>query len=258
MHDSNTFPRPQGRHAAGPPVDGYVHPSVHPSPEAAWLPPGGFVPDPHAAQEFEDLTRQWEFEKDLAQLLQTVAEEPVWSDDAREPAPVPPPPRPAGQRRRHRRRISWLRKPAPVPWVKLLSLIIAALTAIIVAMLSVLGGTIAYNPLRILAAPGTSAELATWWPLLVYGPWLVASLSIIRAALHQRRSAHSWAVVVLFSAIAVVLCIAHAPKTLPGITVAGLPPITALVSFHQLIRQITLTSPPRHALPRQRGAGPRS
>lgn len=251
MHEANGFPRPQGRHAAGPPVDGYWQPS----PGDAFPSAAEFDRDAQASQDFEDLTRQWEFEKDLAQLLQTVAEEPVWSDDTREP---PPPPRPAGPRRRHRRRISWLRRPAPVPWLQLLSLVIAAMTAIIVAMLSVLGGTIAYNPLRLLAAPGTSPELATWWPLLVYGPWLVASLSIIRAALHQRRSAHSWAVVVLFSAIAVVLCIAHAPKTLPGITVAGLPPITALVSFHQLIRQITLTSPPRHALPRQRGAGPRS
>ncbi|WFB11479.1 DUF2637 domain-containing protein [Streptomyces sp. LX-29] len=112
---------------------------------------------------------------------------------------------------------------------------------------------ISYGPLRFVASPSTSRELVDWWPVLVYGPWLVASLSVLRAALHRRRPGSSWAVVVLFSAIAVFLCIAHAPRTVPGIAVAALPAVAALLSFHQLVRQITLTSPPRHALPRQRG-----
>ncbi|MFD0653566.1 DUF2637 domain-containing protein [Streptomyces malaysiensis subsp. malaysiensis] len=135
----------------------------------------------------------------------------------------------------------------------MISLIFAAVTTVIVAMLSVLGGMISYGPLRYLASPSTSESMAAWWPLLVYGPWLVASLSVLRAALHRRGAAHSWAVVVLFSTIAVFLCVAHAPRNAPSMAVAGLPPVAALVSFHQLVRQITLTSPPRHALPRTRG-----
>lgn len=158
----------------------------------------------------------------------------------------------AAIRGRGRRRRVRFRLPT-MPWLQLASLIFAAVTALIVAMLSVLSGMISYGPLRFLATPSTTESLAAWWPLLVYGPWLVASLSVLRAALHHRGAAHSWLVVVLFSAIAVLLCVAHAPKTLAGVAVAGLPPVAALVSFHQLVRQITLNDPPRHALPRQRG-----
>lgn len=53
--------------------------------------------------------------------------------------------------------------------------------------------------------PRPSPGVLAWWPLLVYGPWLVASLSVLRAALHRRRAVHSWAVVLLFSHIAMVL-----------------------------------------------------
>jgi hypothetical protein len=132
------------------------------------------------------------------------------------------------------------------------------MTAMIVTTLSILGGVISYDPMRHLASLGVSPGLADWWPLLVFGPWLVASLSILRAAVHQRHVPHSWAVVVAFSAIAVYLCVAHSPKTVTGMVVTGLPPITALVSFHQLIRQITLTNPPKHALPRQPSGSPQS
>ncbi|NUK51619.1 DUF2637 domain-containing protein, partial [Streptomyces lunaelactis] len=173
-------------------------------------------------------------------------------------APVPVPvtiPRKHGARRRPSRLVRcvrWIR----APWLKVLSLLIAALTAAIVGMVSVLGGLIAYDPLRTLASPAHG--LAGWWPLLVYGPWLVASLSILRAALHRRRAVHSWVVVILFSAVAMCLCVAHAPRTPIAMAVAGLPPITALISFQQLVLQITLTSPARHAQPRQRHAGGRA
>jgi hypothetical protein len=103
-----------------------------------------------------------------------------------------------------------------------------------------------------------TGELAGWWPLLVYGPWVVASLSILRAALHRRRAAHSWAVVVVFSLVAVYLCVAHAGHSPVRLAVAGLPPITALVCFHQLVRQITLTSPPRTGSRRPRHTVPRA
>jgi hypothetical protein len=95
--------------------------------------------------------------------------------------------------------------------------------------------------------------VVSWWPLLVYGPWLVASLAVLRSALHQRRAVHSWAVVLLFSAIAMLLCIAQAPRTLSDAAAAALPGLAALVCFQQIVRQITLTRPPRRAVtPRHR------
>ncbi|MFD0494431.1 MULTISPECIES: DUF2637 domain-containing protein [Streptomyces violaceusniger group] len=206
------------------------------------------LPDP------ETIEGRWDLEGDLARLLQTSsAEEAVHTT-----GPIGPPvtplraPSPAHVRGRGKRRRVRFRLPT-MPWLHVISLIFAAVTTVIVAMLSVLGGMISYRPLRYLASPSTTESMAAWWPLLVYGPWLVASLSVLRAALHRRGAAHSWAVVVLFSTIAVFLCVAHAPRNAPSIAVAGLPPVAALVSFHQLVRQITLTSPPRHALPRTRG-----
>ncbi|WP_243740453.1 DUF2637 domain-containing protein [Streptomyces sp. 8K308] len=164
----------------------------------------------------------------------------------------PPPAASLPRHRGRRRRVQWSSQPAKVRWVRWSSLLLAAAAAVLVAMLSVLGGLISYEPLRQVASPGSSAALTACWPLLIYGPWLVASLSILRAALHQRHARHSWAVVVLFSGLAVALCVAQAPPTMTDVAVAGLPPISALVAFHQIVRQITLISPPRHALPRQR------
>lgn len=185
----------------------------------------------------------WEFEQGLAQLLESSAEEPARAALHDEPAAVRPPVD------RRRRRI----RPRLKPTKRLGSLVIAALTAAIVAMMSVLGGVISYDPLCTLASPSSSEGLVGWWPLLVYGPWLAASLSILRAAVHRHPAVQSWVVVVLFSSIAVVLCIIASPRNVTGMAVAGLPPITALVSFHQLVRQITLIDLPRHTLPRQRG-----
>jgi hypothetical protein len=156
--------------------------------------------------------------------------------------------------RRARRRGKPATTPAPARWLRFASLLLAGLAAALVAMLSVLGGLISYQPLRAAAAPSAAQELTAWWPLLIYGPWLVASLAILRSALHQRHARHSWAVVVLFSGLAVGLCVSQAPQTPTDIAVAGLPPVSALVAFHQVVRQMTLINPPRHALPRQRTA----
>ncbi|WP_405600031.1 DUF2637 domain-containing protein [Streptomyces sp. NBC_01410] len=190
----------------------------------------------------------WDFESDLTQLLKAAAPDPV----APTVSSVPPLPRRRGARRRPSLLVRCVRR-IRAPRVKVLSLIIAALTAAIVGMLSVLSGLIAYDPLRRMASPEAHG-LAGWWPLLVYGPWLVASLSILRAALHDRRAAHSWAVVVLFSAVAMCLCVAHAPRSPIPMAVAALPPVTALLSFQQLVHQILLTSPCRRAS-RQRHGG---
>ncbi|MFJ4513454.1 hypothetical protein [Streptomyces sp. NPDC088816] len=130
--------------------------------------------------------------------------------------------------------------------------VIAALTAVIASSVSFFGGVVAYDPLRVVAVARVEGGIASWWPLLVYGPWLVASLSVLRAALHQRRAVHSWSVVLIFSSIAMLLCVLQAPRTIVDISAAALPGLASLACFQQLVRQVTLTRPPRRTTPRHR------
>ncbi|MFB7665012.1 DUF2637 domain-containing protein [Kitasatospora sp. NPDC056138] len=102
-----------------------------------------------------------------------------------------------------------------------------------------LGWTLSYHPLQDLAFSRVPHGLSRLWPLIVYGPWIVGCLSVLRAALDGRRLLHSWVVVVLFSSVATGLCIADVSWTVPDVIVAGLPPVTAVVSLHQLVRQLT-------------------
>ncbi|WP_228079333.1 DUF2637 domain-containing protein [Streptomyces profundus] len=211
---------------------------MHDSRSATWSPgtedTGVFLPP-----DLHPVAGGWGFADETARLTDLLKQDEL---------PTQPPPR----HRRARTRVPAAREPAKVRWLRWASLFLAALAAVLVAMLSVLGGLVSYQPLREAAAPGQSHLLNAYWPLLVYGPWLVASLCILRGALHQRTTRHSWVVVVLFSGLAVCLCVAQAPLTAVDIAVAAVPPISALVAFHQIVRQLTLTNPPRHALPRQR------
>jgi hypothetical protein len=127
-----------------------------------------------------------------------------------------------------------------------------ALVAVVTSMVSVVGGMVSYEPLWLVAAAQAQGSMASWWPLLIYGPWLVASLSILRAALYQRRAVHSWAVVLLFSSVAVLLCILRAPWTITNAAATALPILASLTCFQQLVRQITLTRPPHRTVPRHR------
>ncbi|MFD0315478.1 DUF2637 domain-containing protein [Streptomyces flavalbus] len=133
-----------------------------------------------------------------------------------------------------------------------ISFLAAALAAVIASAVSFLSGMVASDPLRAVAAARTHGGIVAWWPLLVYGPWLVAALSILRAALHRRRAGHSWCMVVLFSAIAVFLCVIQAPHTFLDSTAAALPGLAALACLQQAVRQITLTRTPRRSTPRHR------
>ncbi|MCP9956343.1 hypothetical protein [Streptomyces sudanensis] len=207
------------------------------------------------------LDPSWDPTEELASLLQDAAEAersvlpPVHRppDGVLPPGPEPlavpveapadrsPAPRGAGPGHRGNRR-------ATAGWVPAVSCSIAAVAAVLVSMVSVFGGVIAYDPLRHIAAPRTAAHVVDWWPLLVYGPWLVASLSILRAAVHQRRAVHSWVVVLLFSLTAMLLCVAQAPRTFLDTAAAALPTVASLACFHQLVRLITLTRPPRRPL----------
>ena len=136
-------------------------------------------------------------------------------------------------------------------WLQTGSFVIVAFVAVIVAMVSVFGGMVAYGPLQNISS-GTKSGIIPQWPLLVYGPWMVASLSILRTALHRRRALHSWFIVLLFSSVAIMLCVAQADRTFTGIAGAALPALASLACFQQLVRQITLTLPPQQASPRHR------
>ncbi|MFJ6784095.1 hypothetical protein [Streptomyces yangpuensis] len=128
----------------------------------------------------------------------------------------------------------------------------AVLVAVIATLVSILSGLAICDTLRHSAGLHTARGVVGWWPLLVYGPWMVASLSILRSALHQRRALHSWSMVLLFSTLATLLCVAQAPRTLTAGMSSALPAVATLACFQQLVRQITLTRPPRQAAPRHR------
>ncbi|MFI1867204.1 DUF2637 domain-containing protein [Streptomyces jumonjinensis] len=136
--------------------------------------------------------------------------------------------------------------------LRVASFSIAVLAAVIVSMVSVFGGMVALAPLQEIAEPRTSQTLIIWWPLLVYGPWVVASLSILRASLHRRRAMHSWTVVLFFSCVATLLCVVQAPRTLIDVAAAALPSLAVLACFQQLVRLITMVRPPRQAGRRHR------
>ncbi|MFG2296185.1 hypothetical protein [Streptomyces sp. NPDC048603] len=153
------------------------------------------------------------------------------------------------------RRTATPRAPA-VALMRTGSLCTSVLVALIAALVSIFSGLAICDALQHSAAPRTANDVVSWWPLLIYGPWTVASLSILRAALHQRRAVHSWSIVLLFSTLATLLCVAQAPRTLAAQAAATLPAIAALACFQQLVRQITLTRPPRQPTPRHRNSRP--
>jgi hypothetical protein len=144
-------------------------------------------------------------------------------------APAPPPVS------RHRRRSRFT---AP-SWPRLISATFGALTALTVTAVCALGWALSYDPLRDLAFSRVPRGLSLLWPVVVYGPWLAGCLSVLRAAIHGRPPVHSWVVVVLFSTLATGLCVADVSWTVPSVVVAGLPPLTAVISLHQLVRQLT-------------------
>ncbi|MFD6182998.1 hypothetical protein [Streptomyces goshikiensis] len=154
----------------------------------------------------------------------------------------------------HRRTVT--AKKSAEPLMRTGSFCTAALVALIAAVVSILSGLAICDALRHSATPRTAHDVVSWWPLLIYGPWVVGSLSILRAALHQRRAAHSWSIVLLFSMLATLLCVSQAPRTFDAQAAAILPAIAALACFQQLVRTITLTRPPRQPTPRHRTSRP--
>ncbi|MBB5934944.1 hypothetical protein [Streptomyces zagrosensis] len=255
-----SFPTGAAFTADGPFPTGAAFTADGPFPTGGSFPADGSFAgaQPLTAPDLAVLGGHWDSEAELANLLRESAETQSLSPFV--PTPVIPAPRlsqphATHRRRRFRRLRKALRKPhRGVTRAQVLSFLLAVLVAVIVAVVSVLGGMFAHQPLQQVVAPDVARRLAIWWPVLIYGPWLAASLSIVRHAVHHRRAPHAWTIVVLFSAFSIVLCVAHAPRTVNGIAVAALPALAALACFYQLVRQITLTRPPRRSVPGQHGA----
>jgi hypothetical protein len=174
----------------------------------------------------------------------TVEVPPGWQPEevfAPPPLSTPRGPRPQYGPRRGRRRAS---EPEPT---RVLGSMLEALTAVTTTVVCVLGYLLSYGPLRHIALSRVPDGLSQPWPVIIYGPWLAGCLSVIRAALDGRQAIHSWVVVVLFSSVATALCIVDVPRTPSDMVVAGLPPITSLVSLHQLVRQLRCSRSPHRA-----------
>lgn len=185
-----------------------------------------------------------DLEAEIAYFLDTV-EQPLYAD---------PQGGFTGARHRKDRPLERIKQhPVDLSWRRALSAFAVTLTALIVVLVSLLGAQASYPPLYDLARDTAPPGVAHAWPLLIYAPWLAATLSILRTRAYRRRSVHSWLVVLFFAAVASLLCVAAAPATPVSVAVAGLPPVTALLCFHQLVRQLDLTAVPptasRHARP---------
>ncbi|WP_234388618.1 DUF2637 domain-containing protein [Streptomyces sp. AS58] len=181
----------------------------------------------------------WDPVEELAQMLSTT------TGRTAEPARPPAPERP--HRRTNRRRHPDSHFLDGGQRVTHVTLLIAAITLSAVCML---GWSISYSydQLRAIASLILPAEFARWWPMTVFGPWLVAALSILRATVQHRSARRSWCVILAASAMAVALSVGHSSRSVLSLVIFGIPPVTALVCFWELVGQVPTKRRPRHAV----------
>ncbi|MEU8619593.1 DUF2637 domain-containing protein [Streptomyces sp. NPDC048623] len=167
-------------------------------------------------------------EEELAQLL------------SREPGPAPAsaprdPQAPRIDRRRTRPKPQFLRLYQRITQVTALF----AAIALCAACLLVWSITYTYAQLSTTAESVLPVHLAHWWPLTLYGPWSVAALSVLRAAVQRQPARRSWGVLLVTSAVAVALCVSHSSRSALALVTLGIPPITSLVCFWELVGQFS-------------------
>ncbi|MFF7813420.1 hypothetical protein ACFZCF_16115 [Streptomyces sp. NPDC007945] len=114
-----------------------------------------------------------------------------------------------------------------------------AAIAVCAACLLVWSITYTYGQLSETAASVLPMNLAHWWPLTLYGPWSVAALSVLRAAVQRQPAKRSWGVLLVTSAMAVALCVSHSSRSVLAYVTLGIPPITSLVCFWELVGQFS-------------------
>ncbi|MEU3981263.1 DUF2637 domain-containing protein [Streptomyces sp. NPDC026672] len=171
----------------------------------------------------------WDLDEELAHMLSAATE--------RQPDTVPleRPPHRRANRRRTRADSHFLDGGQRITHVTVLIASIAVCAASMLAW----SITYSYGQLRTIAESVLPGGLAQWWPLTVYGPWFVAALSILRATVQRRSARRSWGVILSASAMAVALCVSHSSRSLLAFVMLGIPPITALVCFWELIGQVS-------------------
>ncbi|MFJ4696403.1 DUF2637 domain-containing protein [Streptomyces sp. NPDC088766] len=213
-----------------------------PPPATAWddAPPATvWESAPHAA-----VLDGWDPDEELAAMLSPA--------QGRQSSPDPL------ERSHHRRERRRKRRQEPDPpagrRITHATLLIAA---IFVCAACLLGWSVAYTygQLRVIAEGMLPDAVAQWWPLAVYGPWFVAALSILRATVQHRRARRSWSVLLTASAVAAALCVGHSSRSLMAFVMFGMPPVTALVCFWELIGQISSRKESQQAAHAQRSPG---
>ncbi|KUM80264.1 DUF2637 domain-containing protein [Streptomyces sp. ISL-22] len=201
------------------------------------------VPDPAISPD------GWDLDEELAQMLSTTQGLDPLRPDALRPDPVPPPlekDRPPHRPVHHRRPQPSSQIIGGNPKIFTVGILVTLITLCAVTMLT-WSISYSYDQLRSIALLVVSPKLAHWWPLTVYGPWLLAGLSILRASFQRRTARRSWAVMLISSGTAVALCIGQSADSLLGMVVVGIPPITALVCFRELVGQFSSRPGPKHA-----------
>lgn len=190
-----------------------------------------------------EATHAWDLDDELARMLSTAAA------TGTAPRVTRRPPRRSG-RRRLRTESHFLDGGHRVTHVTVL------IVAITLCAASMLGWSVSYSygQLSTIAFSVLPSDLAQWWPLTVYGPWFVAALSILRATVQRRSARRSWGVILAASAMAVALCVSHSSRSLLSYVMLGIPPITALVCFWELVGQVSPRFRPRHGAHAQRNS----
>ena len=115
----------------------------------------------------------WDLDQELAQMLgatQTPDPVPPRQDKDRQPLP-----RPVHRKRPQPGAHTLTRNPRFLT----VSVLVTLITLCAVTMLT-WSISYSYDQLRSIALLVVSPKLAHWWPLTVYGPWLLAGLSILR------------------------------------------------------------------------------
>ncbi|MEV0321568.1 DUF2637 domain-containing protein [Streptomyces sp. NPDC050658] len=201
------------------------------SPEPGTVDPYGGVPIPAqqtwgAGGPDTTLTRR-DLEEELAEMLAAAS----GPEPSAGPAQEPPS---RVDRRRTRRKPPFLVAARRISQVTVLFAAIAVCAACLLAW----SITYTYGQLRTIAEYILPTELAQWWPLTVYGPWFVAALSILRATVQHQPARRSWGVLLVTSAMAVALCVSHSSHSALAFVTLGVPPITALVCFWELVGQV--------------------
>jgi hypothetical protein len=98
---------------------------------------------------------------------------------------------------------------------------------------------LSYDALHQLAVANQVPKPLAWiWPLIVDGFIIVASFAILHAVQRQLTARYPWALLVAFSALSVAFNVLHAPPTTIARLVAAVPPLTLVLSFELLMRQL--------------------